>query len=299
MNQQNKPWIHQFQGLLNQSLTTLPNEFTLSISGGIDSSMILFELVRMNKLPKELITFQIDNWETNDLFYSKRIAEEYNIPLKIVNIPIISRAESEGIVKKIIDVIGLVRKIDIQVCYAFEYMLKEVSTKHLVLGLYEDIIYETNAKLNIKHKDVLRNKLSMEDFEDYYKTHKRLCYEDKNRNGIVHNHVSIIKYIEHYGIQAHTPLKTKEIYELFQTVSYEETNIIDGKLKKKWFVTDVMYKDEFDKIGNHKNNSNMHAKKSGNDLNQLHEIIFKPKGNIIKVYNEISKHTNTKNHNFF
>lgn len=285
----NKVWIHEFQGLLKETLATLPDEFSLSFSGGIDSSMILFELMQMGKSPKELITFQIQDWETKDLFFSKKIAEYYNIPLKVINIPLVTRQEGVKIVKEIIDIIGLVRKIDIQVCYAYYYMLNHVSTSHLVAGLYEDVIYETNAKLSVMYGNIKKGKATIEELDKIYQRHKRFCYEDKNGNGSIHNHASIRKMIEHYDITLHTPLRDKKIYELFQNIGYEESNMVNGKLKKKWFVIDVMYKDQFEKFGNGKNNSNMHAKKSGNDLNQLHEMIFQPKGGIIKVYNEISK----------
>lgn len=305
----NKPWIYTFQDLLKETLNTLPDEFTLAFSGGIDSSMLLFQLLEMNKQPTELITFQIDDWESNDLIFTKKIASELNIPLTVVNIPIISKDSGTLIVKDIIDIIGNSRKIDIQCCYAFDYMLKEMKTKHLLTGLYEDVIYEVNEYLKTQYTYSKQGKITEDELNEEYFKHKRLCYEDKNFSGTEHNHASIRKLVEHYGYTLHTPLRYKKIYELFQTVGYVETNYIqEGDktlLRKKWFVTDVLYKDWFERFGNGKNNSNMHKNKDGLDLHTLHHLIFTPKRykvserEVIKVYNQIAKYNNNKQHNFF
>ena len=120
------------------------------------------------------------------------------------------------------------------------------------------------------------------------------CYEDKNFNGNVHNHVSIRKYINSYGVELDTPLQTESIYEHFQNVNYEQTNfkLEDDKMKekKKWFVTDLLFKKEFDRFGNAKNNSNFHTKKEKGDVNTLHcEIFGTEKKQLISEYNKVKK----------
>ena len=256
--------------------------------------MLLYGLMEINKPPKQLLTFQIENYETNDLYYSRKIAEGFGIPLTIVKIPKVSKDDASEIINDIIDRIEISRKIDIQVCYAYHYMLQEIQTNHLVAGLYEDVIYETNAKLSIKYRDVLKGDLSKEEFDDYYNGHRRLCYEDKNANGNIHNHLIIRKYLNSYGITLDTPLQTKEIFEHFQNVNYEQTNFKfeNEKMieKKKWFVTDVIFKSQFDRFGNGKNKSNFHTKKEKGDVNTLHCEIFEcEKKNLIGEYNKIKK----------
>lgn len=291
---ENPKWAWEFKQILLKRLEQVPKDYTLSFSAGIDSSMLLYGLMEINKPPKQLLTFQIEDYETNDLYYSRKIAEGFGIPLTIVKIPKVSKDDASEIINDIIDRIEISRKIDIQVCYAYHYMLEEIQTNHLVAGLYEDVIYETNAKLSIKYRDVLKGDLSKEEFDDYYNGHRRLCYEDKNANGNIHNHLIIRKYLNSYGITLDTPLQTKEIFEHFQNVNYEQTNFKfeNEKMieKKKWFVTDVIFKSQFDRFGNGKNKSNFHTKKEKGDVNTLHCEIFEcEKKNLIGEYNKIKK----------
>lgn len=291
---ENPQWAWEFKQILLKRLEQVPEDYTLSFSAGIDSSMLLYGLMEINKPPKQLLTFQIEDYETNDLYYSRKIAEGFGIPLTIVKIPKVSKDDASEIINDIIDRIEISRKIDIQVCYAYHYMLQEIQTNHLVAGLYEDVIYETNAKLSIKYRDVLKGDLSREEFDNYYNDHRRLCYEDKNANGNVHNHLIIRKYLNSYGITLDTPLQTKEIFEHFQNVNYEQTNFKfeNEKMieKKKWFVTDVIFKSQFDRFGNGKNKSNFHTKKEKGDVNTLHCEIFEcEKKNLIGEYNKIKK----------
>lgn len=294
---ENPKWAWEFKELLLNRLQDIPSEYSLSFSAGIDSSMLLYGLMEINKPPKQLLTFQVEDYETNDLYYSRKIAEGFNIPLTIVKVPKVSKKDASSIISDITNRIGISRKIDIQVCYAYHYMLKEIHTTHLVAGLYEDVIYETNAKLSIKYRDVLNNKLSKKEFDDYYNNHRKMCYEDKNANGNVHNHLIIRKYLNSYDITLDTPLQTKQIFEHFQNINYEQTNFKfeDDKMieKKKWFVTDVIFKEQFDKFGNAKNKSNFHTKKEKGDINTLHCEIFKcSKKNLIGEFNKIKKEIN-------
>lgn len=288
----NPKWAWDFKEMLLERLSKLPKEFTLSFSAGIDSSMILYGLMEINKPPKQLLTFQVEDYETDDLLYSRKIADGYGIPLTIVKIPKVSKEEASKIIKDVTDTIGISRKIDIQVCYAYHYMLKEIQTNYLVAGLYEDIIYETNAKLSIKYRDMLKGDVTREEFDTYYKDHKRLCYEDKNANGNIHNHLVIRNYLTAKGITLDTPLQSENIYKHFQNVNYEQSNFKfeNDKMvqKKKWFVTDLLFKTQFDRFGNAKNNSNFHTKKEKGDINTLHCEIFETnKKNIISEYNKI------------
>lgn len=288
----NPKWAWDFKEMLLERLSKLPKEFTLSFSAGIDSSMILYGLMEINKPPKQLLTFQVEDYETDDLVYSRKIADGYGIPLTIVKIPKVSKEKASTIIKDVTDTIGISRKIDIQVCYAYHYMLKEIQTNYLVAGLYEDIIYETNAKLSIKYRDMLKGDVTREEFDTYYKDHKRLCYKDKNANGNIHNHLVIRNYLTAKGITLDTPLQSENIYKHFQNVNYEQSNFKfeNDKMiqKKKWFVTDLLFKTQFDRFGNAKNNSNFHTKKEKGDINTLHCEIFETnKKNIISEYNKI------------
>lgn len=276
-------WAWKFKELLLQELQSLPDEFTLSFSGGIDSSMILYSLMEINKPPTQLLTFQIEDSETDDLRFSKKIARELNLPLTISKVPRVTLNELSDIVVDIKNITKTHHKITTQCCHGFHYMLKDIQTPHLVLGMYEDIIYETNAKVSIKFQEFRKGICNKEELDEYYNTFSTACYNNKTISNQPSNHYYIDEYIKHHGIQTHFPLKNKEIYDLFQSVGYMENNFVPYKdghtLKKKWFVTDLLFKDWFDRFGNNKNNSNMHTKKKGITLNSLHTDIFNCNGN--------------------
>ena len=133
----NPKWAWDFKKLLLDRLSEIPEDYSLSFSAGIDSSMLLYGLMELGKKPSQLLTFQVEDYDTNDLIYSRKIAKGYGIPLEIVNIPKVSKEDASQIIRDGIDRIGISRKIDIQCCYAYWYMLQHISTKHLVAGLYE------------------------------------------------------------------------------------------------------------------------------------------------------------------
>lgn len=288
-------WAWKFKELLHQELRKLPDEFTLSFSAGIDSSMILYSLMEIGKPPKQLLTFQIEDWETDDLIYAKKISKELGIPLTISKVPIPTYDELVDLIIHIKDIVQNNGKITVQCCHAFKYMLEDIETDNLVLGMYEDIIYETNAKMHMKWQKTLVNQYDKEQFDKEYKDWKTACYNDKMITGSTHNHYYINKFIQSYGIKTHFPLKTESIWKLFQSVDYPTTHLYPYKdgytIKKKWFVTHLLWKEQFERFGNGKNNSNMHSKKKGKDINQIHCTLFecKPK-EIIGKYNKIQKY---------
>ena len=288
-------WAWKFKELLHQELKKLPDDFTLSFSAGIDSSMILYSLMEIGKPPKQLLTFQIEDWETDDLIYAKKISKELGIPLTISKVPRPRIQELNNIVYDIKKRTGDFNKIQMQVNHLFWYMLKEIQTPNLVLGMYEDVIYETNASLQINYRKVLRGEYSKSQFDKDYSYWKTNCYNNINKSGNTHNHYYIDKFIQSYGVTTHFPLKTESIWKLFQSVDYPTTHLYPYKdgytIKKKWFVTHLLWKDQFDRFGNGKNNSNMHVKKKGNDINQLHCEVYNCKpSQLVGKYNKINNY---------
>ena len=84
--------VWDFKELLLDRLSEIPDDYSLSFSTGIDSSMLLYGLMELGKKPSQLLTFQVEDYDTNDLIYSRKIIEKgYGIPLEIVNIPKINK----------------------------------------------------------------------------------------------------------------------------------------------------------------------------------------------------------------
>ena len=88
-------WALDFKKYLKESCRRIPKDkpLIISLSGGVDSSMILFTLLEIGRRPDAAITYQLGNKETSDLYYSELIADTYKIPHYIAKVPIQSKRE--------------------------------------------------------------------------------------------------------------------------------------------------------------------------------------------------------------
>ena len=80
--------------------------------------------MEIGKPPKQLLTFQIEDWETDDLIYAKKISKELGIPLTISKVPRPRIQELNNILYDIKERTGDFNKIQMQVNHLFWYMLK-------------------------------------------------------------------------------------------------------------------------------------------------------------------------------
>lgn len=283
-------WVNKFKDRFLEIIDTeLPSISTLSFSGGIESSAILFALMELGKWPFECITFQVGGKESKDVFFAKKICKKYDIILKVVEIPILPKKELMEEMREIISIIKIARNIDIQCCHAYKYMIPEMCTASLITGFYEDAHYEANKKLMIMYRNTLKGILDEKFFHQYYQFGKACIYHGQNRSGTVHNYKIIERYLQHHGITMFYPFRDKELFNITQKLSFQETNFYEGKFKKKWFITEKMFKDEFRHFGNAKNSNNMHTQ----GMKQYHREVLlhnSPHKDTISVYNRIKKH---------
>lgn len=288
-------WVQEFKEAIYNSVRNLPEEISLSFSGGIDSSMILFTMIDLGRPPKELITFEIEGEHSVDLEYAKKISKWYQIPLKVATIPNTpDRDVLLSEVKEIIKTTRTTRNIETQVCYAYSYMIPLITTKHLITGFYEDIMFATNANISSKYSKHLKGLISKEDFDEEYRQIRKEVFEGKYRSGTEHNYLVIMRYLNNNGINVECPYKTDQIYNLFQNLTFKQTNYNPNtnKKHKKWFITEETHKDFFDLFSNHKNINNMHTTGTDGGLKGLHRRVLLA-GTSYKdtrsVYNQILK----------
>jgi hypothetical protein len=279
-------WINKFKKRFLEILYHMPAINTLSFSGGIESSAILFGLIEVANPPFECVTFKVGGVETDDTFFARKICKHYNIPLEVVNIPILSKEKLIQEVQEIIKTIKIVRNIDIQCCHAYKYMIPKMGTNKLITGFYEDIHYEANKKLMIMYRDMIKGIVDEKFFNQYYQFGKACIYHGQNRSGTIHNYKVIERYLQHCGIKMFFPFKDRELFSITQKLTFHETNFYEDKFRKKWFITEKMFKDQFDYFGNAKNSNNMHTQ----GLKQYHRKVLLDKTShkdTIAVYNRI------------
>ena len=279
-------WIIKFKERFMEKVQRLPFWQSLSFSGGIESSAILFALVELGQHPYECITFQVGGIETKDVYFAKKICKYYDIPLEVVNIPIESKQRLIDQCRVVINIIGIARNIDVQCCHAYLHMVDRLETLNIVTGFYEDIHYEANKKLSMMYRKMKRGQLDKDYFEEYYRAGRSHIFQGLNRSCTVHNYVVIEKFLKHMGLTLHCPFKDKTLFNITQKLTFEETNFMDGRFKKKWFITQVMFKEFFDRFGNAKNSNYMHTQ----GMKQYHRKVLldgTPHKDTIAVYNRI------------
>jgi hypothetical protein len=266
----------------------IPFWSTLSFSGGIESSAILFAFIEAGDWPFECITFQVGGIETKDTFFAKKICKYYDVPLQVVDIPILTKDKLIEEVRHIIDIIGIARNIDIQCCHAYLHMLFKMDTNNLITGFYEDIHYEANKRLMMMYRKMKKGQLNQKYFEEFYRRGKEAIYHGRTRAGTVHNYVIIEKFLKSKGVKLFNPFKDKTLFNITQKLSFEDTNFFHGRFKKKWFITQVMFKPYFDRFGNAKNSNYMHTQ----GMKQYHRKVLldgTPHKDTVAVYNRILK----------
>ncbi len=279
-------WIQQFYDRFMAIIYELPFYATLSFSGGIESSAIFFGLIENGTPPYECVTFQVGCDETKDTYYAKKICKYYDVPLVVVKIPLMSREQLISEVAKIIKIIKITRNIDIQCCHAYMHMIPKIDTANMITGFYEDIHYEANKKLFMMYRKMKKGEIDQEYFESYYRAGKEAIFRGQTRAGTVHNYITIENFLNKNGITLYCPFKDKVLFDITQALTFEETNFFNGKFKKKWFITQVMFKNYFDRFGNHKNSNYMHTQ----GMKQYHQKVLlegTPYKDTIAVYNRI------------
>lgn len=281
-------WIDEFEKRFLKVVSELPQISTLSFSGGVESSAIFFAMIKVYQGPYECVTFTVGGEENRDTYFARKICGHYGIPLVVVDVPIKSREELINEVREIIEIIGIARNIDIQVCHAYKYMFQQIDTIHIITGFYEDVHYEANKKLSMMYNNVKKGIVSPIYFDEFYRQGRQCIYNGTTRAGTIHNYKVIEKYFNHEGKRLYYPFRDQKLFDITQALTYQETNFYEGKFKKKWFITKAIFRDEFDIHGNAKNSNNMHTQ----GMKQYHRKVllegtqFK---DTISIYNRIKE----------
>ena len=267
----------------------------LGLSGGVDSSMLLFAMLECGKKPKAGITFKLGDGEDNrDLFFAKKIAKMYDFPLNVAKIPIKDKAGLIKDIERVLELTEMPRAIDTQVAHAFLYMVELLKKKKYsgcgwITGMYENCHYfNPNMWVNNYHRDVLKGKMKREEFDKWYNELREAVFKGETAAGKPINYKSNDKLIQKYGFHLVTPLWDKKLYALSKKRTYDDMFLLDGKLKKKYWITNVMFKEEFERTGNGTNINNMQDM----GLKQYHRDLLLPGSGYKKegaIYNRIFK----------
>jgi len=271
-----------------KSLSLLPDDLTISLSGGIDSSMIVFGLVEMGRKPEYGITFQVGTEENKDIYYSRKICKEYGIKQIISQIPVLNKAELTLKCKEVIKQTNVGRTIDTQCCFAYDYMLNDMQTKNIALGLYEGANFVAITKAIINYHRYKNNKITYDEYRNNYNRMRTNAYKNEKSN-----HVVIGKYIKDRGFGFYTPLANPDLVAHSMKFDYHDFHVLNDKVYWKYPLVE-MFSEYFDKIGNHHNKKQFHVE---GGLKKYHSEVLLPGSgykNLNGVYGKMKKEINNE-----
>ena len=252
--------------------------------------MILFTMIDLGRPPVELITFEIEGEYSKDLEYSREIARHYDLPLKVAKIPSdLSQNDLRNEVKEVIRVNRTTRNIETQVCHAYTYMRKLISTKHLVTGFYTTMFAHSGARINSLWYAHKRGGPRVP-LDTYFSNLVEKQLEEKYLSGQPHNLWVIRQFLKQKGVEVLCPFRTPQIESLCKSLSWDEMliNPSNNKIQPKWFITEHTHRDHFREHRTNRSNFHTTGKKGG--LKGLHQRVLlsgTPHRDTRAIYNQI------------
>lgn len=177
------------------------NEVGLLLSGGTDSTLILFCMLELGIKPR-CYTFAVEGYASGDLVMAQKLTGYFELEHELIILkPDVAQLEKD--VRYLIGHLGLWRKTVIQCMHPIMYVVeraKELGEKVIFNGLNADSLYGTSRKICIEGRDTPENFRAMRIEEAYDPT--------------LSDHI-IKKYIEENGIKSIDPYREEEIESFF------------------------------------------------------------------------------------
>ncbi len=229
---------NEFKTQFQKNIEAIPDNYSLSLSGGIDSLQVLYALLDANKPPVECITFKMQSVDSPDLDASIEVCNKLKLNLKTVIIPDDVKTIYNDSVE-ILKVIGVPKKTHVQCCYPHKYMIPIMTTPNLVAGTWSGYFLTAEKKVNI-----MRKQLTPIQFALWYDKFRK---EEWYKPG--HSFESIKKYVNHLGVNFIEPYLDDKLMDISLKCTFYDWNCNeDGTFKHK-YLQYMMYKDWFDSIG--------------------------------------------------
>ena len=212
--------MNQLQNLLQDVIKyEIGNEKDVAIffSGGTDSLTCLFTCLDLGLKPT-LYTFHLENYVSEDVIISKKIAEFFNLKLEIISI---KKDEKQLIIdiKDIIKKFNIDNKIRLQILYPFPHMLSKISESIILTGLSADTLYGTNyhSKMNDTNDfNEIRRESIDTDKIDGYNALKKMVHESNKKLVAPYRDKKIIEYFLKFSWnELNSPLQKNLSYNAF------------------------------------------------------------------------------------
>lgn len=259
--------------LLLDSLQDVKQSPAVALSGGLDSTSILFALQELDKDPRAY-TFHVKGVVSEDLRESRRVCDTFDVPLTEVTLP-----NDHATIKRdtyaIVEGLGLKQKTAIECTWPFLYLYEAVTEDSIALGNAGDghFVISREAMINKINEDVermdhFRNSLFGDPAYSQVNIHRQLAPA--------------------YGIQhLHIPYYERPFVNAFLGTAWQDIN----KPKQKQPIIDA-YPDKFNQINVRKHTN---LQKGDSEIAEQFNKLLETNWNIggwkspVGIYNAIAK----------
>lgn len=129
--------------------------FELALSGGVDSTIILFACLELGIKPR-CLTFYMDGFESDDLRASRNLAKHFG--LELIELAVPSDPETMlADVRRVIPHAHRMKKVVIQCMIPWLYLYPAMQTNHILIGITADDHYcnsrPTQVQLNAEGEE--------------------------------------------------------------------------------------------------------------------------------------------------
>lgn len=251
---------------------TNKNDVALLFSGGLDSLSVLLSCLDIGIKPY-LYTFRLDNYVSEDILSSRRIASIYSLELTEVVLDT-TKIDLISDIRYMIREFNIKKKTQIQCIQPFLYILPEIKEEFVLTGLCADDLYGTPRSMAKFSKDT----------EYFYKIRK-----DKFESLESSSYIFIKKLCDRYSKALIAPYKeSQNIADFMLSKTYNELHS-----PKQKYIMYSDYKEEIDKYNLYRRNSNLQC---NSKIREWHNsLLFDKELNsngfksVVGIYNKIYK----------
>lgn len=195
------------------------NDIGLMLSGGIDSSSILYSLLELGIKP-HCYSFYLENYESKDLKSARRLCKNYKLQLTEIEIP--RNTIKDNLIK--LASLGCTRKTQFETKIHYCYLFPQIKEKILFGGLEADNLQGTVRSMILQaSKEPVKFKELREKAYNY---------------GLNINYPIDYKLADQYGFKLVYPFMDKEIYEFYLQFDWQYLN----KPYEKWILLNAFNK---------------------------------------------------------
>ena len=248
------------------------NDVALLFSGGLDSLSVLLSCLDISVKP-HLYTFRLDNYMSEDILTSRRIASIYNLELTEVVLDT-NKIDLISDIKYMIKEFNIKKKTQIQCIHPFLYVLPRIKEGVILTGLCADDLYGTPRSMAKHSKDI-----------EYFKKIRN----DKFKNLESSSYIFIKRLCEKHFKTLITPYKeSQDIADFMISKTYKELHS-----PKQKYIMYTDYRDEIDKHKLYRRNSNLQC---NSKIREWHDKLLLDKElnkenfkSVVGIYNKLYK----------